>query len=92
MSTTLWYWGAAGYEIVGPDARIVVDPFLSANPAAPIGPDDVETPDVILVSHAAFDHFGDAAAIALRTGAPIVCDAASRELLIDAGVPGTQVR
>ena len=31
---------------------------------------------MILVSHAAFDHYGDTAAIAKRTGAPVVCDAA----------------
>lgn len=92
MSTTLWYWGAAGFEIVGPTARIVIDPFLTGNPAAPIDPSDVEHPDVILVSHAAFDHYGDTAALALRTGAPVVCDAAVRDLLLDAGVPGTQVR
>lgn len=92
MSTSLWYWGAAGYEIVGPSSRIVIDPFLSDNPAAPVQAEELETPDVILVSHAAFDHFGDTAALALRTGAPVVCDAAVRELLLDAGVPGGQVR
>lgn len=92
MSTRLTYWGAAGYEIVSPAHRIVVDPFLSGNPAAPVGHADVQPPDVILVSHAAFDHLGDAAEIALRSGAPVVCDAGVRELLIDRGVPGKQIR
>jgi L-ascorbate metabolism protein UlaG (beta-lactamase superfamily) len=92
MSTSLWYWGAAGYEIVGPSSRIVIDPFLSANPSAPVHVDDLEAPDVILVSHAAFDHLGDTAALALRTGAPVVCDSAVRELLLDEGVPGDQIR
>jgi L-ascorbate metabolism protein UlaG (beta-lactamase superfamily) len=92
MATRLWYWGAAGYEILGPTHRIVVDPFLSENPAAPVQPEELETPDVILVSHAAFDHLGDTAALARRTGAPVVCDAAVRAILIDRGVPGKQVR
>ena len=92
MSTTLWFWGAAGYEIVGPTARIVIDPFLSQNPAAPVAHEDLESPAVILVSHAAFDHYGDTAELALRTRAPVVCDNAVRELLLDAGVPGSQVR
>jgi len=92
MSTRLWYFGAAGYEIVGPSHRILVDPFLSENPAAPVQPDELETPDVILVSHAAFDHLGDAAEIALRTGAPVVCDGGVREILLDRGVPSEQVR
>ncbi len=91
MSTRLTYWGAAGYEIVGPTHRIVIDPFLSENPVAPCSPDDLETPDVILVSHAAFDHYGDAARIAKRTGAPVVCDAAVRAMLIDEGVSPDQV-
>ncbi|MDH4176634.1 MAG: MBL fold metallo-hydrolase, partial [Thermoleophilia bacterium] len=58
---------------------------------APCGPDDLESPDVILVSHAAFDHYGDTAAIAKRTGAPVVCDAAVRAMLIDEGVSPDQV-
>lgn len=91
MSTRLTYFGAAGYEIVGPTHRILVDPFLSQNPLAPCSPDDLEPPDAILVSHAAFDHYGDTAAISLRTGAPVVCDAAVRAMLLDAGVPGDQV-
>jgi L-ascorbate metabolism protein UlaG (beta-lactamase superfamily) len=91
MSTRLTYFGAAGYEIVSPTHRILIDPFLSQNPLAPCGPDDLETPDVILVSHAAFDHYGDTAAIAKRTGAPVVCDAAVRLMLIDAGVSADQI-
>ena len=91
MSTRLTYFGAAGYEIVGPTHRILIDPFLSDNPLAPCSPDDLVTPDVILVSHAAFDHYGDTARIALRTGAPVVCDAAVRAMLIDACVSPDQV-
>jgi L-ascorbate metabolism protein UlaG (beta-lactamase superfamily) len=92
VSTRLTFFGAAAYEIVGPTHRLLIDPFLSENPRAPVDPDELETPDVILVSHAAFDHLGDTAAIALRTGAPVVCDGGVRELLLDAGVPSDQVR
>lgn len=91
MSTRLTYFGAAGYEIVGPEHRILIDVFLTGNPRAPCSADDLEPPDVILVSHAALDHYGDTASIALRTGAPVVCDAAVRAMLIDAGVTPDQV-
>jgi L-ascorbate metabolism protein UlaG (beta-lactamase superfamily) len=91
MSTRLTYHGAASFEIVGPSHRILIDPFLSENPLAPCSPDDLELPDVILVSHAAFDHYGDTASIAMRTGAPVVCDAAVRAMLIDEGVSPDQV-
>ena len=91
MTTTLTYHGAASYEIVGPSHRILIDPFLTGNPIAPCSPDDLETPDVILVSHAAIDHYGDTPAIAKRTGAPVICDAAVRAKLIDDGVSPDQV-
>ena len=92
MSTRLTYFGAAGYEIVGPTHRILIDPFLSQNPKAPVAPEELEAPDVILVSHAAFDHYGDTAAIAKRTGAPVVSDAGVRALLVDEGVSPDQVQ
>jgi L-ascorbate metabolism protein UlaG (beta-lactamase superfamily) len=92
MSTKLTFLGAAGYEIVGPTHRILIDPFLSENPRAPMQPDDLETPDVILVSHAAFDHYGDTAAIAKRTGAPVVCDNAVKAMLMDEAVPEDQIQ
>jgi L-ascorbate metabolism protein UlaG (beta-lactamase superfamily) len=91
VSTRLTYHGAASYEIVSPTHTILIDPFLSDNPLAPCGPDDLRTPDVILVSHAAVDHYGDAPAIAKRTGAPVICDAAVRAKLIDDGVSPDQV-
>jgi L-ascorbate metabolism protein UlaG (beta-lactamase superfamily) len=92
VSTRLTFFGAAGYEIVSPTHRILIDPFLSENPRAPVQPDELETPDVILVSHAAFDHLGDTAAIATRTGAPVVCDGGVRQILIDQGVDGDRVQ
>jgi len=91
VTTRLTYHGAAGYEIVSPQHRILIDPFLSDNPLAPCAPDELEAPDVILVSHAALDHYGDAPAIAKRTGAPVVCDAAVRAKLLDDGVSPDQV-
>ncbi len=92
MSTALTFLGIAGYDIAGPQHRILIDPCLSGNPAAPCGPDDLERPDVILVSHAAFDHLGDTAAIARRTGAPVVCGGEVRALLLEQGLPSEQVR
>jgi L-ascorbate metabolism protein UlaG (beta-lactamase superfamily) len=92
MTTRLTFLGVAGYEIVSPSHRILIDPCLTINPAAPYRPDEMATPDVILVSHAASDHFGDTASIARRTGAPIVCGNDVRALLLDQGIPSEQVR
>jgi L-ascorbate metabolism protein UlaG (beta-lactamase superfamily) len=92
MTTRLRYLGVAGYEVIGPMSRILIDPFLTGNPVAPCGPDDLERPDVILVSHPPIDHLGDTAEIAIRTGAPIVCGTDSAALLGERGVPDRQIR
>lgn len=92
MPTDIRFLGVAGYEIVSPEARVLIDPFLSGNPAAPVGPADLTPPDVILVSHGSFDHFGDAAEIALMSGAPVVCGADVKAALLEQGVPDEQVR
>lgn len=90
--TTIRFLGVAGYEIVSAHQRILIDPFLSGSPVAPCRHDELETPDVVLVSHAAYDHLGDAAEIAVRTGAPVVCGGDVRLALIERGVPSEQIR
>jgi L-ascorbate metabolism protein UlaG (beta-lactamase superfamily) len=92
MTTTLRFLGASGFEVVGPRSRILMEPFLRHNPVAPYTPEDIPTPDLILVSHAAWDHMGDAAEIARRTGAPLMCPADVAERMIEDGVPAGQVR
>jgi len=91
MTTRIRFFGMAGYEIVGPKRRILIDPFLTGNPAAPARAGELEKPDVILVTHAAFDHLGDAPEIARRTGAPVVCGGDVKAVLLEAGIPETQI-
>jgi L-ascorbate metabolism protein UlaG (beta-lactamase superfamily) len=92
VTTTLRFLGASGFEIVGPSFRLLMEPFLRHNPVAPYTPENVPSPDLILVSHAAWDHLGDAGEIAQRTGAPVVCPADVAEKLIEEGLPPEQVR
>jgi L-ascorbate metabolism protein UlaG (beta-lactamase superfamily) len=92
VTTRIRFLGTAAFEVVGPRHRILFDPFLTGSSTAPIGPDDLETPDVILVSHPPIDHLGDTAESAIRTGAPVVCGADSEALLMERGVPAAQVR
>lgn len=51
--------------------RIVVDPFLTGNPKAALPADQVQA-DLIVLTHAHGDHYGDSVALSRRTGAPIV--------------------
>jgi len=53
--------------------RIVVDPFLTGNPKAAAAADQLEA-DLIVLTHAHGDHYGDSVAISKRTGAPIVAN------------------
>jgi L-ascorbate metabolism protein UlaG (beta-lactamase superfamily) len=92
MTTRLTFYGVACYLAEGPYGRVLFDPFLTTNPVAPLGPDDVPAPDVIVVSHAAFDHMGDAAAVARRTKAPVICGVDTAELLVEQGVDRRQLR
>lgn len=91
MTTRLRFLGVAGYEVIGPDWRVLIDPFLTG-PVSIQAPDDLERPDAILVSHAAYDHLGDTAAIAKRTGAPVVCGGEVRAMLMDDGIPAEQIQ
>ena len=73
MATRLRWLGHSSLLFESDGQRILVDPFLTGNPAAPVKAEDL-SPDCILVSHGHGDHVGDAVAIAQRTGATVVCN------------------
>jgi L-ascorbate metabolism protein UlaG (beta-lactamase superfamily) len=87
MATQLKFFGVAGYQLVKPDGTtILIDPFIDSNPECPLSVADLERVDLILVTHAAFDHVGDAAEIATKFNAPVVCGVDVKYLLEDRGV------
>jgi L-ascorbate metabolism protein UlaG (beta-lactamase superfamily) len=53
--------------------RVLIDPFLTGNPAAAAKASDVPA-DYILVSHGHGDHVGDTIDIARRTGATVIAN------------------
>ena len=71
MATRLCWLGHACLLLESDGKRILIDPFLSGNPAAATTADKVQA-DFILVSHGHGDHVGDTLAIAKRTGATVV--------------------
>lgn len=54
--------------------RIVLDPFLTGNPKAKIGPNDLGKISHILVSHAHHDHVADVAEIAKTCDATLIAN------------------
>ncbi len=82
--TYTWYGhGTQGLEVGG--RRLLVDPYLTDNPAASIGAAEVKA-DFILVSHGHGDHIADAAAIAMRTGALVISNFEIANWLAEQGV------
>jgi L-ascorbate metabolism protein UlaG (beta-lactamase superfamily) len=65
------FLGHAAFELSDGDTSVLIDPFLTGNPKAAVGPDDVD-PTTILLSHGHADHIGDTVAIAKRTSASVV--------------------
>ena len=65
------FLGHACFELSEGETRVLIDPFLSQNPAAPVGPGEV-SPTHLFLTHGHFDHWGDVVDIAKRTGARCV--------------------
>ncbi len=61
------FLGHACFLLDDGSTKILTDPFLSGNPLAAAGPEEVDA-DYIFVSHGHGDHVGDTAEIALRCG------------------------
>ena len=72
--TKITYLGHASFLVEADGTNILIDPYLSGNPTAPLKAEDARA-DYILVTHGHGDHIGDTVAIAKRTGATAVSNA-----------------
>lgn len=72
------FLGHAAVLLESANTTIVIDPFLSGNPQAKIGPEEIN-PDYIVLTHGHGDHLGDTVEIAKRTGATVI---ATNELVL----------
>lgn len=70
MAVQIEFLGHATFMLSAGEHRVLIDPFLTGNPQAPVNADDVN-PTAICITHGHADHMGDAAAIAKRTGATV---------------------
>ncbi len=65
------FLGHATVELTDGDTRVLVDPFITGNPKAPVQASDLN-PTHIFLTHGHGDHWGDVVDIAKRTGAHCV--------------------
>ncbi len=85
MSVKVTWYSHACFLIETNGARLLIDPFLTGNPLAPVRADEVKA-DYILISHGHGDHVGDAVAIAKRTGATIISNFEIQNWFVGQGV------
>jgi L-ascorbate metabolism protein UlaG (beta-lactamase superfamily) len=71
MAADVRWLGHSAFHLSGGGADVLVDPYLTGNPKAAAGADDLPA-DVILLTHGHADHLGDTVGIAKRTGATVV--------------------
>lgn len=74
MAFELAWLGHATFALETGGYKLLIDPFLSNNPAAQVDAKTVEA-DYILVTHGHGDHVGDTVDIAHRTGATVIANA-----------------
>jgi L-ascorbate metabolism protein UlaG (beta-lactamase superfamily) len=68
----LHFHGHSCWELQDDSHRILIDPFLTGNPLAGVGPDAFDRLDAIVITHGHGDHIGDSVEIAKRSGALVV--------------------
>lgn len=74
MTTRIEFLGIAAFRITNSRGQVIlIDPCFSDNPVCPVQVDTLERVDLILVTHLALDHLGDAAAISKRFKCPVIC-------------------
>lgn len=71
MSTRVTWLGHGAFSISAAGRTVLIDPFLTGNPAASTTAAAVAA-DAIIVSHGHGDHVGDTLDIARRTGAVVI--------------------
>jgi L-ascorbate metabolism protein UlaG (beta-lactamase superfamily) len=87
------YLGHASFKLTTEnDKTILIDPFLKGNPQCALSLKEFTDTDLILVTHGAFDHMGEAVEIAKLSGAVIVCGPDVKVHAVSNGVPERQTR
>ena len=99
MAVQIRYLGWTAFELITErETRVLLDPMLIGRPQdgvppGPVTPEELERVDLVLVTHAAADHVGQAFTIMQRfPQARLVCDVATRyRAMEEAGIPDERI-
>ncbi len=73
MQQIITWLGHGSWKMTTPQGTVVyLDPWITGNPACPITVDDIDSADLVCVTHGHSDHLGNAIEIVQRTGATLV--------------------
>ena len=90
MGTKFTYYGGMCVLVERSDGfKILCDPYIKDNPHTDKTPEDFYDVDLILITHVAFDHYGDVEEIFKQGKARVVMDRSSKKKMILAGVMDT---
>lgn len=65
------YYGHSCLFVEGGGKQVIIDPFLSGNPASGVSARDIKA-DAVILTHGHDDHFGDTLEIAIRNKCPVI--------------------
>jgi L-ascorbate metabolism protein UlaG (beta-lactamase superfamily) len=92
MAIKFRYLGWTAFEITMENGfRIIMDPMLQGRPSedvppSPIGIEEFDNVDLVMVTHVAADHVGQAFEILKRSKAKLICDMSTRFKALAAGI------
>lgn len=93
MTIIFKYLGISAFEITDAtnEIKILTDPCISQNILCPVTVDDFEDIDIIVVSHGALDHMGDAVELQRKMGCRLVCGSDVRVHAMNNGVESEKI-
>jgi L-ascorbate metabolism protein UlaG (beta-lactamase superfamily) len=88
VSLTITWYGHSAFGLEADGKTVLVDPYLSGNPASKTDPGSLQA-DTIILSHAHNDHVGDTVQITKRTGATVIATFELANFIASEGVDNT---
>lgn len=79
--------GHSNFRLKTDDATVLIDPFFTGNPSAPMGHEEIDDCDLILLTHDHSDHVGQTLELAKKHDAEVVSIFDIIQVLITQGLP-----